>query len=605
MRGQEMLARMWVAGGAALLALLGQIALAEPQHGIAMHGSPALPPDFVSLPYADPAAPKGGRIVFGESGGFDSLNPFILKGNAPAAVASLSVETLLGRSYAEPFTLYGLLAESVETDAARSFVEFTLREGARFSDGAPVTVADVLWSFETLGTAGSPRYAGAWAKIAKAEQTGARKVRFTFNTVDRELPLILGLRPILRKAQFEGRDFAESSLVPIIGSGPYVIDGFEPGRFVRFRKNPDWWGKDLPFYRGQHNFDEIRQEYFGDGNVVFEAFKAGEISVWRESNPAKWATSYDFPAALAGDVVKEEIPHQRPSGIEGFVFNTRRAIFADWRVREALILAFNFELINATINAGGNPRIQSYYSNSELGAPPGLAATGRVAELLAPFRAELLPGALEGYALPVSDGTEANRKNMRAATALLAEAGWTAENGVLVDAQGTPMRFDILLVNGADDIIAAANIYIQALKRLGIAARLTTVDSAQYKERTTAYDFDMTHYIRSLTLSPGNEQLLYWGAKGVSEPGTRNWMGMASPAAEAMIQVMLSSTEREDFVQATQALDRVLISGRYVIPIWYSKISRMAHAKALRHPDVLPITGDWPGFQPEVWWYEE
>lgn len=600
-----MLMRLRVAAVAALMVLLGQMAFGEPRHGIAMHGSPALPPDFVSLPYANPDAPKGGRIVFGESGGFDSLNPFILKGNAPAAVATLSVETLLGRSFAEPFTLYGLLAESVETDAARTYVEFTLREGARFSDGAPVSVADVLWSFETLGTQGSPRYAGAWAKIAKAEQTGARKVRFTFNSVDRELPLILGLRPILQKAQWEGRDFTQSTLVPIIGSGPYVIESFEPGRFVQFRKNPDWWGKDLPFYRGQHNFDEIRQEYFGDGGVVFEAFKAGEISVWRETNPAKWATSYDFPAAQAGDIVKAEIPHQRPSGIEGFVFNTRRAIFADWRVREALILAFNFELINTTINAGGNPRIQSYFSNSELGAPPGSPAEGRVAELLAPFRDGLLPGALEGYSLPVSDGTEANRKNMRAATALLAEAGWTVRDGVLVDPEGTPMRFEILLVNGADDIIAAANIYIQALKRLGIAARLTTVDSAQYKERTNEYDFDMTHYVRSLSLSPGNEQLLYWGAAGVTEPGTRNWMGMNAPAAEAMIAAMLASTERGAFVQATQALDRVLISGRYVIPVWYSKVSRMAHAKALRYPTVLPITGDWPGFQPEVWWSEE
>ena len=270
-------------------ALLTQPLLAQTTHGIAMYGAPALPPDFVSLPYANPDAPKGGRIVFGESGGFDSLNPFILKGNAPTGVSALTVETLMGRSYDEPFALYGLLAESVETDEARSFVAFTLREGARFSDGSPVTPEDVLWSFETLGTKGSPRYASAWAKIAKAEKTGPRTVRFTFNTEDRELPLLLGLRPILKKAQWDGKDFTVSSLDPIIGSGPYVIGPFEPGRYISYVRNPDWWGADLPFNRGQHNLDEVRFVYFGDAGVVFEAFKAGTLSSYREANPAKWA----------------------------------------------------------------------------------------------------------------------------------------------------------------------------------------------------------------------------------------------------------------------------------------------------------------------------
>jgi peptide/nickel transport system substrate-binding protein len=570
-----------------------------------MYGEPALPPDFVSLPYANPDAPQGGRIVFGESGGFDSLNPFIVKGSVPAGVSLLTVETLLGRSYDEPFSLYGLLAESVDTDEARTYVEFTLREGARFSNGAPVTVEDVIWSFEKLGVEGSPRYAAAWAKIAKSEKTGDRSVKFTFNVVDRELPLILGLRPILQKAQWEGKDFTATTMEPPIGSGPYVVDKVEAGRFITFRKNPDWWGKDLPFNRGMHNFDEVRYDYFGDGGVVFEAFKAGEISTYRETNPAKWATNYDFPAVQSGDVVKEEIPHGRPSGIEGLVFNTRHAIFADWRVRQALIDAFNFELVNQTLNGGATPRIQSYFSNSELGAPAGEPATGRVAELLAPFKDQLLPGAMEGYALPVSDGTEANRANIRAATALLEESGWTVQDGVLKDAAGQPFTFEILLVNGADDIIATASIYVEALKRLGIEAKITTVDSAQYKERTTNYDFDMTHYVRSLSLSPGNEQTLYWGAAGVTEPGTRNWMGMNSPAAEALIATMVAAQDRTEFVAATQALDRVLTTGRYVIPIWYSDISRMAHAKTLHHPEKLPIYGDWLGFQPEVWWYQE
>jgi peptide/nickel transport system substrate-binding protein len=570
-----------------------------------MYGTPALPPDFVSLPYANPDAPKGGRIVFGESGGFDSLNPFILKGNAPAGVSALTVETLMGRSYGEPFALYGLLAESVETDQARSFVAFTLREGARFSDGSPVTPEDVLWSFETLGTKGSPRYAAAWAKIAKAEKTGPRTVRFTFNTADRELPLLLGLRPILKKAQWDGKDFTVSSLDPIIGSGPYVIGPFEPGRYISYVRNPDWWGADLPFNRGQHNFDEVRYDYFGDGGVVFEAFKAGDITSYREANPAAWASNYAFPAVQSGDVVLAEIPHQRPSGIDGFVFNTRREIFADWRVREALIQAFNFEFINRTLTGGVQPRITSYFSNSVLGMTPGTPAEGREQALLAPFADSLLPGALEGYALPVSDGSEANRKGIREATRLLEEAGWTVQNGVLTNAAGTPFAFDILLVQGADDMLSIANIFIEALRRLGIAVTVTSVDSAQYKERTNAYDFDMTHYIRSLSLSPGNEQTLYWGSAGVTEPGTRNWMGMNSPAAEAMIKALLTATDPEEFTAATRALDRVLTSGRYVVPIWYSDVSRIAHAKQLHYPDRLPIYGDWLGFQPDVWWYKE
>jgi len=593
-------------GVAAALALVVTPGLAGAQsHGIAMYGEPALPPDFVSLPYANPDAPKGGRIVFGESGGFDSLNPYIVNGIAPAGLTAHTVETLLGRSFDEPFTLYGLLAESVNTDEARTFVEFTLREGARFSDGSPVTVEDVIWSFETLGTKGQPRYAAAWNKIGKVEQTGERSVKFTFNTEDRELPLILGLRPILKKAQWEGKDFTLSTLEAPIGSGPYVVAEFEPGKFISYRKNPDWWGADLPFNRGQHNLDEIRYDYFGDGGVVFEAFKAGEITSWRETNPVKWEQQYDFPAVTSGDVVKSVIPHSRPSGIEGFVFNTRRGMFADWRVREALITAFNFELVNKTLNGGAQPRIQSYFSNSPLAMVPGAPAEGRVAELLEPFKAELLPGALEGYALPVGDGSEANRGAIRAATALLEEAGWTVQDGVLKNAAGEPFAFEILITNGADDIINAATIYVEGLKRLGIEARVTTVDSAQYKERTTNYDFDMTHYIRSLSLSPGNEQTLYWGSAGVTEPGTRNWMGMNSPAAEAMIATMVAAADEAEFVAAVQALDRVLTTGRYVIPIWYSDVSRLAHRKELKYPERLPLYGDWPGFQPEVWWYQE
>ena len=570
-----------------------------------MYGEPALPPDFVSLPQVNPDAPKGGRITFGEGGSFDTLNPFITSGQPAAGISSLTVETLMGRNYDEPFSLYGLLAESVSTDPDRSFVEFTLREGARFSDGSPVTVEDVIWSMETLGTIGNPRYHAAWKKVAAVEQTGPRSVKFTFNTRDRELPLILGLRPILKKAQWQGKDFEEATLEAPIGSGPYVVDKMEPGVFISYRRNPDWWGRDLPFNRGQWNLDEIRYDYFANPQAIFEAFKAGALSSYREGNAVKWAQNYDFPAVTAGDVVKSEIPHRRPSGIEGLVFNTRRPIFADWRVREALILAFNFEFINQTLTGGTQPRISSYFGNSALAMKPGAPAEGPVRALLEPFADSLLPGALDGYALPVAQD-RSNRRNIRKATALLEEAGWTVgEDGVLRNAEGKAFAFDIILTQGQDEMASVAAIYIEALKTLGISATVTMLDSAQMKERTTTYDFDMTHYIRSLSLSPGNEQLLYWGSAGVTQPGTRNWMGMNSPAAEAMIAALLNAPDEAGFAAATQALDRVLTTGRYVIPIWYSDRSRIAHRKELHYPEHIPLYGDWLGFQPDTWWYRD
>jgi len=592
-------------GLALALAGLAQSAAAETSHGIAMYGDPALPPDFVSLPYANPDAPKGGRVVTGEVGSFDNLNPHIRKGSTPWQLRFLAYESLMGRSWDEPFTLYGLLAESVETGPNREWVEFTLRPEAAFSDGTPVTVEDVLWSYETLGTVGHPRYFGAWKKVASAEAVGPRTVRFTSNTPDRELPLILGLRPILKKAQWQGKDITESGLNDIpIATAPYVIDDFEAGRFVSLKRNPDYWGRDLPLRRGTNNLDEIRLEFYSDGTAMFEAFKAGELSLSRESNAAKWDTQYDFPAIDSGDVIKSEIPHQRPSGITGFVMNSRRDIFADWRVRDAMLYAFNFEFINQTQTGGAQPRITSYFSNSVLGMRDG-PATGRVAELLQPFAGDLLPGALDGYSLPVSDGSVRNRANITRARDLLAAAGWTVQGGVLKNAAGKPFSFEILLAQGSAENKAIIDIYVEALQRLGIAASVTTTDSAQYKQRTTTYDFDMTYYRRGLSLSPGNEQMLYWGSDGVTNPGTRNWMGMNSPAAEAMIDTILNAQSRDDFIAATRALDRVLTTGRYVIPIYQWNISRIAHIKELRYPENLPIYGDWIGWQPDVWWYEE
>lgn len=579
---------------------------AEPQHGIAMYGAPQLPPDFVSLPYANPDAPTGGKIVTGELGSYDSLNPLILKGTAPWQLRSLAYESLMGRNWDEPFALYGLLAESIETGPNREWVEFTLRPEARFSDGAPVTVEDVMWSYEILGTKGHPRYRGLWGQIESMEQTGDRSVRFTFNVDNPELALIVGWRPILQKAQWDGLDFENSSLdlVPI-SSAPYVIGDYEAGRYVELSRNPDYWGKDLPFRNGTDNLDTIRLEFFADDTALFEAFKSGIINTIRETNAEKWKTQYDFPAVRNGDIVLSEVGHQRPTGITGFVMNMRQPEFADWRVREAMIHAFNFEYINDTLTGGAQPRITSYFGNSQLGMREG-PAEGLVKDLLTPFADDLLPGALEGYTLPVSDGTARNRKNLAKAIDLMAEAGWTVQDGVMKNAQGEPFAFEILLQQGQGENVTMAEIFIRALERMGITAVVNMIDPAQYKERTTRFDFQMTAYRRGMSLSPGNEQFGYWGIDSADQEGSMNWMGVKSPAVDAMINALLEAETRDGFLAATRALDRVLTTGRYVIPVQdrYA-VSRIAHAKELTYPDTLPIYGDWLGFQPDVWWWED
>ena len=590
-----------VVAGFLALVLGMNLAAAEPTHGIAMYGDPSLPPDFVSLPYANPDAPKGGTIVFGETGGFDSLNPYILKGRAPWGIQSHVFETLMARNWDEPFSLYGLLAESIETGPEREWVAFTLRPEAKFSDGSPVTVEDVIWSMETLAEEGQPRYRNAWEKVRSIEQTGERSFQLDFSEPDSELPLIIGLRPILKKADWDGVDFAQSSLRVPTGSGPYTIGAFEPGRYIRFERNPEYWGRDLPINRGLNNFDTIRYDYFVDSGVLFQAFTAGALSVYRESSPARWASEFGFPAVTSGAVVKAEIPHGRPSGMEGFVFNLRRPIFQDWRVRDALLHAFNFEFVNQTLNGGAFPRRASYFANSALAMGEG-PAEGRVRELLEPFADSLLPDALEAYALPASDGSPRNRSNMRRAAQLLAGAGWTVQDGVLRDASGAPFAFDILLMNGQDE--AVTNVFVDALRQLGIQVGVQLVDQAQYNERRNDYDYDMIINTWNMSLSPGNEQMLYWGSAGVTEPGTRNYMGVASPAAEAMIAHMLETRDEAEFVASVRALDRVLTTGRYVIPFGFPDVSYVAYKADLRHPETLPVYGDWIGWLPEVWWQE-
>ena len=593
------------AAAAAVALCLGGAGVAQPMHGIAMYGEPALPPDFEHLPYANPDAPTGGRIVTGQTGSFDSLNPHIRQGSVPWQLRFLAYESLLGRSWDEPFTLYGLLAESVEVAEDHAWVEFTLRPEARFSDGSPVTVEDVLWSYETLGTEGHPRYRGAWSRVEGIDAVGDRTVRITFSDPDRELAMIMGLRPILKAAQWEGRDFTESGLDVIpISTAPYVVDDFEAGRFVSLRRDPDYWGADLPFRRGTNVIDEVRMEFFADGTAMSEAFTAGILTTMRETSAQAWAENYDFPRVQSGEVVLSEILHQRPSGMTGLVMNTRDDPFSDWRVREAMIQAFPAEFINQTLNGGVDPRITSYYANSPLAMRDG-PAEGRVAEVLAPFEGILLPGATEGYTMPVSDGTARNRAGIATALEALEAAGYTVQDGVMTMPDGAPFTFEILLQTGSSENDAIVNIYTEALERLGIDVTVSRVDAAQFRERRDAFDFDMIYERYGLSLSPGNEQYSYWGCETVDVTGSRNLMGACHPAIEEMIDRMLNSASQDDYVAAVRALDRVLTSQRYVVPFWHNPVSRLAHNAELHYPETLPIYGDWIGWQPDVWWYEE
>ncbi len=587
------------------LVAAGTVASAEPQHGIAMYGDPALPHDFVSLPYTNPDAPTGGRMVTAEVGGFDSLNPYITKGSVPWQLRYLVGESLMGRSLDEPFTLYGVLAESIETGANREWVEFTLNPAAEFSDGSPVTVEDVIWSFETLGTQGHARYRGFWDKVESLTEVRPGTVRFTFNTADRELALLAGLRPILKKAQWDGVDFEQSSLdiVPITSS-PMVIADYEPGRFISLERNPNYWGADIPFRRGTFNLDEIRLEFFGDETPAFEAFTAGEVNFTREFSIARWDSRYNFPAVQAGDVVKSVLAHGRPTGMTGFVMNTRNPLFDDWRVRDAMLHAFNFQIINDAATGMAQPRIESYWGNSPLGMQGG-PATGRVAELLAPFADDLLPGTLEGYALPAGDDSQRNRADMGVALAQFEAAGWTIQDGVMTNEAGEPFAFELLLKQGSSEHVTMADMYAQTLESMGISMTIAQADGAQYKERTDAYDFDMTYYRRGLTLSPGNELYFYYGQENADTPGGRNLMGVESPAVDAMVDQMLNSPSQDDFVASVRAMDRLLTAGRYVIPFYQWNVSRIAHDKNLHHPETMPVMGDWPGWQPDVWWYAE
>ncbi|MFG1479030.1 extracellular solute-binding protein [Xanthobacter sp. V4C-4] len=561
-----------------------------------MRGAPDLPANFSALPYANPDAPKGGRLTLSLVGTFDSLNPFIVKGSAPAVVRNYVVEPLMARSFDEPFTLYPLLAQSVATDPARTFVEFTLDPRARFSNGAPVTADDVLFSFTLLREMGRPNHRLYYGKVAKAEARDPRTVRFTFTAPDRELPLIMGLMPVLSRASTDPARFEETSLTPPIGSGPYTVGAVDAGASVTLARNPDYWGRDLPVNRGLHNFDTLHFVYFRDGNTEFEAFKKGLIDARFESDPSRWETGYDFPAARAGDVVKEVIPTGVPKPYSALVFNTRRTLFADIRVRRALIELFDFEWLDRSFYHGLYQRTASFFQGSELSAL-GQPADARERALLAPFPDAVTPDVLAGtYRPPVSDGTGRDRERLRAALALLGAAGWQLRQGSLVNGEGASFDFEIMVATRDQERLALA--YAAQLKRAGIVARVRFVDAVQFDARRNAYEFDMVPFIWGQSLSPGNEQAFYFGSAAADTPGTRNYMGARNPAVDAAIAALIDASDEDAYVSAARALDRTLMSGAYAVPLFHTPGQWLARWTRIARPGRASLYGTLP----ETWW---
>ena len=574
--------------------------IAETSHGIAMHGAPAMTANFTHMPYANPDAPKGGRLVQGLSGTFDSLNPMIVRGLAVQQIRGFVIESLMARGNDEPFTLYGLLAERIETDDARTYVTFHLNPRARFSDGQPVRATDVLFSWQLLRDKGRPNHRLYYAKVSRAEALDETTVRFDFGgAADRELPLILGLMPILPQHAVDVATFEDTSMAAPIGSGPYRVTKVEPGSSVTLTRNPDYWGRDLPINRGLWNFDEIRLDFYRDANSQFEAFKRGLYDFRVETEPLRWHSGYDDLSAvksvkLVRDVIKPGVPN--PS--EFLVFNTRRAIFADIRVREALSLLYDFEWINRNYFFGLYTRSGSFFAGSELSAY-GRPADDRERQLLQPFAGSVRPKILNGsYRLPVSDGSGRDRAALRRALDLLSQAGYDLHASVLRQRQsGAPLTFEILVTTRDQERIALA--YAASLKRAGITISVRTVDAVQFDQRRLSFDFDMIQNRWDQSLSPGNEQSFYWGSEAADNQGTRNYMGAKNPAIDAMIASMLDAREHPAFVSSVRALDRVLMSGFYAIPLYNIREQWIARWNRIQRPSATALTG----YLPETWWH--
>ena len=573
--------------GSALLLSLSSLSLAAGQHALTLYGEPAkYPASFKHFDFVNPDAPKGGELRQSGFGGFDSLNPFINKGVAADDIG-LIYDTLTRHSLDEPFTEYGLLAEKIEVAPDHSWVRFYLRPQARFHDGQAVTAADVVFTFDALMKDGAPQYKAYYADVAKATAEDAQRVRFDFKrSNNRELPLILGQLPVLPKHWWSNREFNKGNLEIPLGSGPYKVADVAAGRSIRYERVKDYWGNELAVNRGFYNFDSILIDYYRDTTVALEALKAGQFDYWLEVSAKNWASAYDVPAVKDGRLHKEEITNHNPTGMQGFVFNIRRPLFQDPRVREALGLLFDFEWTNKQLFNGAYTRTHSYFENSELAAT-GLPGPDAL-KFLEPLRAKLDPKVFNSvFEVPRSDASGIIREQQRRAYQLLQEAGWKIVDDKMVDADGKPVSLEFLLAQ--TDFERVLLPYKRNLADLGIELVIRRVDVSQYINRLRSRDFDMIVGGFGQSSSPGNEQREYWHSASADNPGSRNFIGLKDPAVDSLVEGLINADSRQSLVAHTRALDRVLLAGHYVIPNWHIKTWRVAYWDRLQHPEVTPL----------------
>ncbi len=564
-------------------------------HGIAMHGEPKYKSNFTNLDYVNPDAPKGGEVKFGSYGSFDNLNRVAFKGSKAAGLGYIN-DTLMRRVWDEAFSLYGLIAEFVEMPDDRSSITFYLNPKATFHDGSPITRDDVLFSLETFQTKGTPNQKKTYGKVITTELIGENGIKMNFiNNEDKELPLIVaGFLPIIPKKFYENLDVTKTFLEIPLGSGPYTIDSVDPGRQIKYKRVEDYWAKDLPVNKGLYNFDRITYDYYKDSNVLVEAFKVGEYDFRREYNVKRWLTEYDFKAVDNGEVVLEEMNNDRPVGMNGLVLNTRRDLFNNRNVRLALSYAYDHEWINKTIYQNAYVRTDSYFDNSPL-ASSGLPSDEEL-ELLNKWKNQLPEEVFsESFSPPKTDGSGNDRKNLLIAKEILEKEGWLIENGKLIK-DGEEFKFEFLIVSPSDEKIALA--YQSNLKKLGITMDVRTVDSSQYQARLLNYDFDMIKRYWGVSLSPGNEQQFYWGSEVGKKDGSRNYSGIDSPVVDALIEKLISANNRDELTTAIHALDRVLLWGHYVVPLYHSNKDRIAYWNFFEYPDKIPLYG----IVIESWW---
>ena len=580
-------------------------AASEPQPAIAMHGDPALPKEFDHLRYADPQARKGGRVAIGFLGAFDSLNPFNLKAGSTAQGLNGNVfETLMARSLDEPFTLYGLIAKRIETDPDRTHVTFRLDPRAHFSDGTPITSDDVRFTFELLKAKGRPQQRAAYSLIKSIETPDPLTVHYEIAAAgDREMPLTLALMPVLPRHAVDLAKFDDASLDAPVGSGPYKIADVKPGERLVLKRDPNYWGKDLPVRRGLFNFDEIDIEYFRDANSLFEAFAAGLLDFREETSPVRWVSAYDFPAMRDHRDMRAALPIGGPKGMEGFVFNLRRPLFDDARVREALGLMFDFEWINANLYSGLYKRTQSFFDESEL-ASTGRPASAAERALLSPFPGAVREDILEGrWRPPVTDGSGRDRTMPKRALDLLERAGYELKDGRL-SKNGEPLAFEIMVKDRSQERLALN--YSDSLARIGVAAKVRLVDEVQYQRRRQKFDFDMMIGSWIASASPGNEQRSRWGSKSADQEASFNLAGVKSPAVDALIAALLAARTREEFLTAVRAYDRVLLSGFYIVPLFHASDAWIAASTALARPSQSPRYGPPTGSSTlDTWWRKQ